>query len=439
MLGFLLPDGTDAISHILKSGGPNIPRAFHTMSHDGEIGYDLIQSLTSKRTEENESEQMSLLLLPGTEDKYRFEADMAVSLKLYRMFLFAFSFSHWYVHIQVKLSHSILPYILPIYGKEFPITKIENLILRAAQVIPPLSDWDGAELCTILSVLSVALASDKTPRHEVLESLLRIAPDLSDYALDREANGSSRRAAASCLFSIIGKFQGDNTECIGLRILRNQICPIIVNAIEDRSENSLDENMEALKEAMGLMALIASAASRRGRGSAPTVVEVMKFLVLISCESAASAPNLGINSPLDCSGDSLGTDQYEVSSIAAASLGSVLSVKDVNPFGKQRLALLLIPIVLSCNHSPIADLNGAELGRLLCASNIICNINEKAIGQQNLENLVAIIAGGFEKAAKILCMGQVSTIRPTILQDLISLLLASLLKVHNQNSSMVSL
>jgi hypothetical protein len=326
-----------------------------------------------------------------------------------------------------------------VYCKDFPVKKIEGLILRASQVLPPLSDWDGAELCTIIPVLSVALSGDITLRSEILGTLVGIASYLADYALDRQVIEASRSAAASCLFSIIGKYQVNMKECIGLNILKNQIGPVVSNAIEDRSPDSSYENMSSLEEAMGLLGLVASAASQRGRASASTTDEVARFLVLISCEGAASAPNIGITNPLDCSEHALGQDQFEISSIAASALGSIFSVAPhVNPFAKQRLAHLVIPIVLSYSHPSIADMNGAELGCLMCASHVVCCISEKAVGQQNLEKLTSIIVGGLEKAVQILCTdNKTSPMPPMILQDLLYLLLVSLLKLHNQCPSMV--
>ena len=73
-----------AMSYILKNGGPNTYSAFHSMPQDDQLENDLIQLLTTNRTDQNddnEMERISILLLPGTRDQYRSEADRAVSFQ----------------------------------------------------------------------------------------------------------------------------------------------------------------------------------------------------------------------------------------------------------------------------------------------------------------------------------------------------------------------
>lgn len=319
------------------------------------------------------------------------------------------------------------------------MVKIEAMIVRASQVLPPLSDWDGAELCTILPVLSVALNSDAKLCVEIMEPLVGLTSDLVDYTLNREVPEGARSASASCLFAILAKYQVNSKECQGLNILKNQICPLVSKAIEDWTSSSAIEKMSSLEDAINIMAIIASSASQRGKISALTTDEVARFLVLISCEGAASAQNIGITNPLDCSEDALGKDQFEISMVTANALGSIFSVAPhLNPFAKQRLAHQVIPVVLSCTHPRIADMNGTELGRLTCASHVVCCMNDKAIGNQNFEKLTEIIVGGLEKASRILCTENKKSFMPEmVLQDLLFLLLGSLLKVHNQCPSMV--
>ena len=135
---------------------------------------------------------------------------------------------------QVKLSHTILPYILPAYRREVPPGKVETLIHRASQVLPPLSDWDGAELCTIIPVLSVVLGEGASLNSDMMETLIGVLPDLADYVLNRQIIGASRSAAASCLFSIIERYQLKSDECLGLKILKSHVSPVIVNSLDDK-------------------------------------------------------------------------------------------------------------------------------------------------------------------------------------------------------------
>lgn len=317
---------------------------------------------------------------------------------------------------------------------------METLIHRASQVLPPLSDWDGAELCTIIPVLSVVLGEGASLNSDMMETLIGVLPDLADYVLNRQIIGASRSAAASCLFSIIERYQLKSDECLGLKILKSHVSPVIVNSLDDKSRDALDERMQSLEDAMNVAATIASAASHRGRASALTTDEVTRFLALVACEGAASAPELGISDPLDCAGDSIGNENGRIRSIAASALGSILNVANINPFAKQRLVHLVVPIILSCHHTQNSDMNDNELGCLLCASHVICCINMKALGHQNLSDLACLIVKGLEKSIQILCTNHKSfSVNTTQTHKLITLLLTSLLKMHNQCPSTVSL
>lgn len=73
-----------ALSFVVRSGGPNTYKAFHSISQgDGaKASNDLIQLLTknnANRNDENDMERISNLLLPETMDQYRSEAETAVS------------------------------------------------------------------------------------------------------------------------------------------------------------------------------------------------------------------------------------------------------------------------------------------------------------------------------------------------------------------------
>ena len=164
------------------------------------------------------------------------------------------------------------------------IKQIENIVSRASQVLPPLSDWDGVELCTLLPVLSVTLSTKIVVRTESLRTLINILPDLVDYALNGEVLAASRAPAASCVFSIVALYQDNTMECIGLALLRNQIFPIIVGCFAAEDKSSDAENPNELLDAMNLAAMIASAASVRSGNSAILADEVARFFVLVACE-----------------------------------------------------------------------------------------------------------------------------------------------------------
>jgi hypothetical protein len=317
------------------------------------------------------------------------------------------------------------------------IKQIENIVSRASQVLPPLSDWDGVELCTLLPVLSVTLSTKIVVRTESLRTLINILPDLVDYALNGEVLAASRATAASCVFSIVALYQDNTMECIGLALLRNQIFPIIVGCFAAEDKSSDAENPNELLDAMNLAAMIASAASVRSGNSAILADEVARFFVLVACEGAVSAPVLGVTTPLDCIVDNRRQQNIEISTFAATALGSLLSVNG-SPFAKQRLAHGILPIVLSSLQMRSSSIASSDIGTLLCVCHIICCVSVKALGQEKLENLALAIVKGLERVLKELISGDESDLsKLEIVDQLISLLLASLVKLYNQSLSSV--
>ena len=85
----------NALSHIMNSGGPNAILAFHEVSMNDDTGIDLIEALTENSTGDSSDghvmEEMSTLLLPETREKYRTQADCAVSVAHFLFSFFTFS------------------------------------------------------------------------------------------------------------------------------------------------------------------------------------------------------------------------------------------------------------------------------------------------------------------------------------------------------------
>ncbi len=309
------------------------------------------------------------------------------------------------------------------------------MISRASQVLPPLSDWDVAELCTVLPILSVILSSDLILSEELNKLLTCMISDLTQYALSDDNQASTRSAAASCVFSIIAKHQdNDSQRCLGLDVLKDIVCPTIVSNMERKSQDELDE----LEDALNFLALVGSAASFRGRFSSVTGDEVARFLALISCEGAANAPTIGISTPLDCLGETPSKQDTEISILAGTALGSMFNIKGGSPFAKQRLAHLVLPIILSSQRQ-IIGLPSTECGRLLCAAHIICNTSLAAISKERLADLMSTIVNGIEQSIEIICDGDANPlVGVNTLTHLMTLMIGTLLKVYEFAPSAVS-
>ena len=98
-----------ATFYLLNNGGPGAHRAFHSIPPGDESENDLLHILTTNQRDqsgEHAVERMSILLLPGTRDEYRSQADTAVSIHCCLILSCAFYYStHFVCH---RLSYRIL-------------------------------------------------------------------------------------------------------------------------------------------------------------------------------------------------------------------------------------------------------------------------------------------------------------------------------------------
>lgn len=400
-----------AISQILKTGGPEATISFHGFSQKEEDRLDVLHILThNPKPQPENGDEMSSLLLPEMRARYRCQADNAV-----------------------KISQAILPHILPVFRKHVPDVTVKHVLSRVSQVIPPLSDWDGVELCTLLPVLSIILANDTEflYQNHFQKTLIQIVPDLLDYALNKEASVASRSAAASCSFSIISKYQEDINTCVGLNLMRSNISPHIVKNIESLSTGEVNSYQQNdLVDALNLAAMVASASSQRGGASVRTADEITRFLALLSCEGAATSPSLGVDDPLDCNSDIYKDKSVEILVSAATALGSIFHGKRSNPFAKQRLAHITVPIILSSRLIDGSELSGTDLGSLSCASYILNSVQLKAFDQDKLSKLSARLIVGLDKVMHLYVSKAKNGSMLVLLEELLSLLLTTILKLY---------
>lgn len=327
--------------------------------------------------------------------------------------------------------------MLQFYKKSVPEDKVNNIVSRVSQLLPPLSDWDGVELFILLPVLSVLLSSGARLSDNSKEILVNITIDLSEYALTRGNSFAARSAASSCLFSIISTCQSAGVEdCCGLKLLRDKICPAIETGINSRANKDIDQNID-LSDAFNLAALVGSAASCRGRTSSIVSDEVARFLALLACDGAAKSPALGILTPLDCIGETACKRDTKISLIAASALGSMFNIETNNPFSKQRLSHAVSPIILSVQKQP-SGLSSIEYGCFMCASHVVCNVNLAAVDLERLSKMVSLIVIGIEISVEIICGKSDAIVEQKDVLSLATILIAAMLKIYEVVPSIVS-
>jgi hypothetical protein len=373
----------EALSYVMKNGGPAVIASFHETSsiEENDILHLLAIVPNYELKDEEAIEGMSNLLLPETKDQYRSEAEKAIAL-----------------------ADKILPCILDAYKFSLPEKKLLTILSQITNVLPPLSDADEAELSVYLPVLGTALTSSELlVTDKMMDQLLELTSGLTDFSLNPDHNSVARSAAGSCLYFILSRFQRHPSECRGLMILHDKLCPQLVSKIQLWNQDHSQDRLNEIEDLFKLMSIIGCAAAWRGGISATTADEISRFFVLVACRGAACAPALGINVPIDFIGES-STDLYvNLPHLAASSLGSILNIKDGSPFARQRLAHLILPIILSSTDDQ--NLTDSSLGTLLCADHVVCCVPMTGITQEKLVELTHLLVSGLFKCSKSICDG----------------------------------
>lgn len=373
----------DALSYVIKNGGPAATRSFHQTSsmEENDILHHLAIVPNYESKDEEAMEGMSNLLLPETKDHYRSEAQKAI-----------------------VLADKILPCILDAYKSNIPEKKLLTVLSRISNVLPPLSDADEAELSVYLPVLSTALSSmDVLVTEEMMDKLMELTPDLVDFSMNSDHSLVARSAAGSCVYFSLSRFQRNISECRGLMILHDKLCPQLVSKIQLWSQGHSSDYIKEIQDLFGIMSLIGCAAAWRGGISATTADEISRFFVLVACRGAACAPALGIKDPIDFMGEA-STDLFaHMPHLAASALGTILNIKDGSPFARQRLAHLILPIILSSSDDQ--HLMTSSPGILLCAGHVACCVPMSGITHDKLVELAKLLLTGLFKCAKSISDG----------------------------------
>lgn len=214
--------------------------------------------------------------------------------------------------------------------------------------------------------------------------------------------------------------------------MRDTVCPLIVRKIESLERNqSHDEDMDELHDALNVTALIGSATACLGGSSSLIANEVARFLALIACDGTAHSVTLGIATPLDCKINSC-YNNTDIPIIAGNALGFMLGVQNGSPFWRQRISHLILPIVLPQVSTPFSDI---EHGRLLCACHLVCCVSLPALGEKRVVNLASLIINGLEKSVDVSLSALTDR---NAYRNLRTILIASLMKIMNDSPQAVS-
>ena len=178
-----------AFSFITRNGGPNVGKAFHSLTLPNITPVDIINELCKSpindvATKGQLNTGISQLKLPATITQ---EEETCKSV----------------VDAQIEQAYSILPYLMPSFECDSAASSFRNVFDLLNQALPPLSRWDEIKICVVSSLLAAILSNSDNAKGllvnispDELESIIR---QLSEFAISSQYEKQARASAASSL------------------------------------------------------------------------------------------------------------------------------------------------------------------------------------------------------------------------------------------------
>lgn len=119
-------------------------------------------------------------------------------------------------------------------------------------VLPPLSEFQSAQLCIALPVLSACLANADIA-NEQKATLKEMAVSLADFAIGEENEPTARSYAVDCVCCIVAKHQLSDDECVARVILHASLSPELHALLND---GGADAKRSKLTELLSIIAML---------------------------------------------------------------------------------------------------------------------------------------------------------------------------------------
>lgn len=132
-------------------------------------------------------------------------------------------------------------------------------------LLPPLSDFQNAQLCIALPFFSSGLRHRFNSSPGLAVKLKALFPHLLDFAFSSDNNNVARAAAASCMHSTVTLHQSSADDDISNESLKSTISPLLVLSVQDAATSmqvsSVDDDTCAEKfgEFLSITAMLVSA------------------------------------------------------------------------------------------------------------------------------------------------------------------------------------
>ncbi|KAK1743164.1 DNA repair/transcription protein MET18/MMS19-like protein [Skeletonema marinoi] len=425
-----------ALAYLVRCGGPNVGKVFHSLSAPATTPLDVINELCVPLDQESLQDEnisdppkqvtrqlpvgMSHLQLPDSLAK---DEEMK--------------------NATIQRAYSVMPYLIEAYVCPSSTSSCDNLVAFVDQILPPLSELDEVKLYVAFPLLAAVLNGQndvwKVVSPSTGEQLQSMTTYLAQFSMSEDHDSFSRSAAASCLFAIL--IHGGEGVDPGGENIKNLLDRVVYPAVTESvaclqqtfdgasgvtaaTDHACTANVEA---ALNFMALLGCAAACRGGRCSQTADEIASCLVQVACNGSSSAfafKSLEIEA-----------QQHPIldpASLAfvlpAAAFGSMLSVKNGGPFWRQRIIHKTLPILMKTLQEQATSRSPPALGSLAVVAQMLCSVSQTHLGESKIRQMIPTLIAGlvyFSKNLDVIAQDD----KGTKGLDVLSIILAALTKI----------
>lgn len=115
--------------------------------------------------------------------------------------------------------------------------------------------------------------------------------------------------------------------------------------------------------------------------------------------------------------------------LPATSFGSMLTVHNGGPFWRQRMTHKTLPVLLKALQVQAKSQDPPALGTLAVVCHMLCCLPESILGKSNIQQILPTLIAGlvyFSKNLNVLAQSEMISSKPT---DILSIILAALIKI----------
>lgn len=346
----------NAVSFLLQNGGMILSQAFHESSAVDKI-FDFLISFAGSKSKRTEDE---------------FKTDLL-------------------------LAKRVAASLLPAFRAFVPRARLQRLMKMVSDPLPPLSQTDSFQICLWLPFLSEALQHMESVHSKDAKNLIgenesgSLVSELSDVLTSPDFDNQTRSAAGACVYALVS-LSSSSQNCPVVPIISKYIIPTLSSTV----------HASVAANDLKLMALLGTAAAKRGGTSSTTADVVAKFLLEVACQTKAQLPfEQDVGSFFDAANFE---DEQMMVVDAASAYGSMLSVAKMKPLMQQRIVYASSKYIKAAYTLERDQAQNGETitkpspGLLLIVSHVICMSDFAKLDRTMLHQLSTIIVEGLSSS-----------------------------------------